>query len=63
MVEKERNIVEEGLELGLSIRVMKFACPLLGICQYELGHSDRKDLRLTTCHNAVNYKLCGAYRE
>jgi predicted PP-loop superfamily ATPase len=62
MADGERNIVEEGLEMGIRIDCMKFACPLLGHCDYELNHTDRATLRRTTCHNALNYKICEAYK-
>lgn len=61
MVE-ERNVVAEGLELGLTLQEMKFACPFLGKCQYESENSNSKRLKIRKdyCHDAVHYLNCGA---
>lgn len=63
MVE-ERKVVAEGLELGLTLQEMKFACRFLGTCDYEFEHSrsERITIRKEYCHNALNYKICGAYK-
>ena len=60
MVEEERNVVAEGLELGLTLHEMKFACPFLGVCLYESRSpvKEKLDLRKNYCHNARDYLNC-----
>ena len=61
MVNKIRNTVQEGLDLGLELGEMKFACPLLGNCLYETESEDRLNLRRNFCHHSRDYLTCEAY--
>lgn len=58
-MEQERKIVEEGLELGIKLERMKFACPDMELCEYLSKQKDQREFRQNYCHNATEYLNCG----
>jgi hypothetical protein len=60
-METKREIIKEGLELGLSLSQMKFACPNMAKCNYLTRQKNQKETRQKYCHNAINYQNCAEF--